>query len=217
MYFRVSDGKHKEISMPWLLETAVLVLGVVVAFMALIVAGMLHLIGDLSRRLGPDQGVLVPKDGLEIGVVAPPLRASELRSKQFVDLAEFAGRPAVVAFLSPTCGPCKQLAPDLDRVAMDRKGIPFIVVAASGTGVDYAKVLGPHVYVVGDPDRILQDAYEVSRVPLVYAIDPEGKIAMRGITNNALDLEDTLDGIGHHQGSAWIPASLADETSTVAG
>ena len=83
--------------MPWLLVTAVLVLGVVVAFVVLFLGGMLYLIGDLSRRLGPDQGVLVPTDGLEIGVVAPPLYASELRTKKLIDLAEFRGRPVVVA------------------------------------------------------------------------------------------------------------------------
>ena len=131
--------------MPWLLGTAVLVLGVVVAIVALFLGGMLNLIGDLSRRLGPDQGVLVPTDGLEIGVVAPPLRATELRTKKLVDLADFTGQPAVVAFLSPTCGPCKQLAPDLERVANDRNGVPFIVVAGSGTGVDYTKVFGLNV------------------------------------------------------------------------
>ena len=167
--------------------------------------GLVYLVADLNRRLGPDRGPLIPDDGLEIETVAPPLVALEKRTGQTVQLADHAGQMAVVAFLSSTCNPCVELVPHLNRLAKALPEVPFIVVTTDADGFDYSAELIEQVLVVGDPESELQKAYEVERTPLVYGIDAEGKVAMRSIANDLLDLEDTLDGIGWPQGgSPWV-------------
>lgn len=179
-------------------------------------AGLVYLVADLSRRLGPDPGPLIPGDGLELETEAPPLVATELRTGKTVQLSDYAGQTAVVVFLSPSCKPCWALVPDLNRLAKSRRGVPFIVVVLAGKGVDYPRHLEEQIMVVGDPEKKLQEAYEVQRTPLVYFIDEEGKVAMRTVSNDLLDLEDTLDGIGRPQGSMpWV--SHEEERTEEAG
>ena len=118
----------------------------------------------------------------------------------------FAGRPVVVAFLSPGCTQCVQLVRHLNRMATVRQDVPCIVVV-TGTGAsEFAATLGERLLVVSDEQAKLQKAYAVEWVPTIYLIDDEGKVAMRSIANDLLDLEDTIDGIGRRQGNApFVP------------
>ena len=174
--------------------------------MAVMGAGILYLLADINRRLGPDLGAVVPNDGLAIGSVAPAFEAPDLRTAQPVRLASHAGRPAVVAFLSPLCGACLDLVPHLNRLAEDRREVPIIVVALSGDGVDYRPVLSPGIALVGDDGGALQRGFDVRRTPLVFLVDVDGKVRMRTVSSNLVNLEDTLAAIGRPQGSArWVP------------
>jgi len=179
---------------------------VLLAMVALNV-GLVYLVGDLNRRLGPDPGALIPSEGLEQGTEVPDLAGMEVRTGEMVRLSDLLGRTVVVTFLSPTCGPCVSLVPHLNRLAGERRGIPFIVVAAEGKGMDYAAEMSALVKVIGDPGQKLQQAFRVRYVPVMCVVDPEGKVAMRAVANDLPQMEDALLGIGHVQASPWIEAS----------
>jgi thiol-disulfide isomerase/thioredoxin len=173
--------------------------------LSVMVGGLVYLVGQLYRRLGPDLGPLIPNDGLALKTVAPPLVAVETRTGKTVQLADHTGRTTVLAFLSPSCRPCAELVPHLNRLANARREVSFIVVAMNGQGYDYQRELSGHIQVVSDPEASLQKAYEVRRSPLIYVIDAEGKVAIRSVSNDLLDLEDTLAGLGRDQGKApWM-------------
>ena len=112
----------------------------------------------------------------------------------------------MLAFLSPACRPCRELVPDLNRLARDQRDTPVVVVAMDGTGADYASELSKRVVVVGDAEKEIQEAYAVGRTPLVYLLDEDRTVVNRTVSNSLIDLEDTLDGLGRPQGNAtWVP------------
>ena len=187
-----------------LLVAAVVVIG-------LMVIGLFALIADINRRLGPDRGPLVPDEGLEAGTDAPEFAAAEARSGASVRLSDFRGRHVVVAFLSPSCGPCVRLAPEIDRLARLRHDMPIVVVATRGPGFDFAREMSTAIRVVLDPDHTIETAFQVRWKPTVYVIDPEQKVALRTISNTLTDLEDMLDGIAHAQGGAPMLPSEGEE------
>ncbi len=172
--------------------------------------GVLTLLAEMKRRLGPDPGPLVPTDGLPLEVEAPPILASETRTGQAVQLSDHRGRDVVLAFLSPTCNPCVNLSEHLNHLANMRKDVVVIVVVAPGEGFDYAAALGKRVRVIADTAGAAQVAYEVKRMPLVYVIDRDGKVAMRVVPRDLTDLEDMLDRFAVPQGNRpWVAVDPA--------
>ena len=175
------------------------------------VAGLVYLTADIRRRLGPDPGPLVPNDGLGIGEPAPIIEGTDARSGKPRGWDPIPGHAAVIAFLSPTCAPCVALVPHLNRLARSRRAVSVVVVVLPGEGVDYGATLDALIAVLQDADGRAQRDYMVSRTPLVFAIAPEGAVAMRTASNDLIALEDTLDGLGQSQGSrTWVPAEKAD-------
>lgn len=176
--------------------------------------GLLYLIIDLQRRLGPDSGALVPSDGLAIGAEVPDFKVEDRRSGEPVRMADYAGQRVIVAFLSPGCRPCRELVPDLNRFAQRHGDTPVVVVAMDGVGADYERELSERITVVGDARKELQRAFEVNRTPLVYLVDEERRVANRTVSNSLVDLEDTLDGFGRRQGNAaWVPEATPGRAS----
>jgi len=170
-------------------------------------AGLIYLVADIRRRLGPDLGPLVPNDGLAVGAIAPVIEGTDARSGAPRTWRHTPGRPAVVAFLSPTCPPCEGLSPHLDRLARSRRGVPVVAVVLPGQGVDYGRRLTTSITVIRDDTGAAQKAFAVARTPLVFAVAPDGTVAMRTVSNDLIALEDTLDGFGQAQGSRpWLPA-----------
>lgn len=201
----VGTRSRREVAMNAIGQTLEVVQWVAITVIGALLLGVMHELGAHRRRLGQDPGPLVPTDGLPLEGDAPSLVAPEVRTGRMVQLADYRGRDVVVAFLSPTCDPCINLAHHLNLLAKQRKDVPVIVVVAPGAGFDYAAGLGKRVLVVADPAGELQTAYEVKRMPLAYVIEAEGKVAMRVVPRDLTDLEDMLDRMGVAQGNKpWV-------------
>ena len=128
-------------------------------------------------------------------------------------LGKLRDRPALVTgalryhLLSPTCPPCEALAPHLDRLARSRRDVPVVAIVLPGQGVDYGAHLAASITVIRDDTGAAQKHFAVARTPLVFAIAPDGTVAMRTVSNDLIALEDTLDGFGQEQGNrSWVPA-----------
>jgi hypothetical protein len=190
-------------SLQW---TILLVLCLAILALMMACLGLAYLVAVLMRRQAPDLGPVVPNVGLAIGSEAPALVGQEQRTGQVVQLSDFPGRIATVAFVSPTCQPCVGLVPHLNALTRTRPEVPLIVVALPGSGYNYARSLDKAIKVVGDADGSLQQLWQADMTPLVYVIDGQGVVKMKSVSNDLLALEDTLDGYGWKQGNRpWVP------------
>ena len=164
-----------------------------------------YLTGDVLRRLGPDKGTLIPREGLALEAVPPNVELSDLRTGASATLHELRGTRVMLLFLSETCEPCDTLKPYLGWQAAKNKDTRFIAVVDEGTGENSLQTIDERVWIVEDRGHELAEAFEVRKMPFVYVIDRNGQVSMRAVTNTRLDLEDALDGAGHLQQTAWVP------------
>jgi thiol-disulfide isomerase/thioredoxin len=175
--------------------------------------GLLIMVADIQRRLGPDLGAPIPQSGLAVGALAPDFVAEDRRTGKCVAVSDYVGRRLLVAFMSPRCEPCKELLPSLNRFALERRGVPVIVVAPEDAGIEYARQFAESIVVVGDTGKAIELAYDVGWTPLVFLLDEERRVLNRTVSNSLIDLEDTLDGKGRPQSAAWVPTTTVDVAS----
>jgi peroxiredoxin len=120
----------------------------------------------------------INRNGLPPGTPAPAFTLPRLDGGE-LSLSEYAGRPVLLVFSDPDCGPCDVLAPKLERLSRETPGLNVVMVSR------------------GDPDRnrskaaahgltfpvVLQEQWKLSReyakfaTPVAYLIDSEGRIA----------------------------------------
>ena len=114
------------------------------------------------------------------------------------NLAEIRGRPSVLIFWASWCGPCRQEAPDVVRVAKSYGTQVNIVGINAGERGEVAKraarEMGITWPVVMDADGAIQSQYQVTGIPLVLVLDAEGRVRHR---NNGIpsDIHRLLDGL----------------------
>jgi peroxiredoxin len=119
------------------------------------------------------------REGLPPGTAAPNFNLLALDGKRH-SLTEFRGRPVLLVFSDPNCGPCQELGPELAQRDREATGGPRIVLisrgdpAANRAKADQHGLRGP---------ILLQKQWEVSKAyamfatPVAYLIDERGVIA----------------------------------------
>jgi len=95
-------------------QVSLVILWIVTLFMAFLLAGALRQIGLLLLRLGADPGLLVTRDGLDRGKLAPDFQGAEAVSGQTIALTSLPKRARAIAFLSDSCVSCRELVPHLN-------------------------------------------------------------------------------------------------------
>ncbi len=131
------------------------------------------------------------------GQRAPLFEAQRMNGDPF-NLAEIRGRPSVLIFWASWCGPCRQEAPDVVRVAKSYGSQVNIVGINAGERGEVAKKaareMGITWPVVMDADGAIQSQYQVTGIPLVLVLDAEGRVRHR---NNGVpsDIHRLLDGL----------------------
>lgn len=113
------------------------------------------------------------------GEPAPPLPTAVLQAPK-VTLADLRGGPALINFWASWCDPCREEAPELERLS---RSLPR---GARLVGVDYTDQAGParafiESYgwtfpVLSDPDGIFGARYHFTGLPSTVAIDARGRI-----------------------------------------
>ncbi|HZS46221.1 MAG TPA: MauE/DoxX family redox-associated membrane protein [Blastocatellia bacterium] len=98
-------------------------------------------IAELQDRLADDglsqpavrKDIVFPTKGLPIGSPAPLFELSSLTEDKIAlgDLLEN-GKPALLAFVSPNCGPCESLLPDIERWQTDYADRMNVALISSG-------------------------------------------------------------------------------------
>ncbi len=170
--------------------------------------------------LGSAQGVA--GDGLAVGTSAPDFAVTNVAGEP-VTLASFAGRPLLLIFGSPTCAPCKELIPDLNIFAAERRAELGVLFLSHGEADATRHMADEHriaVPVAHHPNDSIANAYQARVTPFAFLIDGEGVIRAKGLANNREHLEmlvrsandSEATGAGHNGTSAEAAAEVPVET-----
>lgn len=118
------------------------------------------------------------RNGLQPGTPAPPFTLPRLDGKN-VSLADYRGQPLLLVFSDPGCGPCMELAPQLEDIHRRQSELKVLVVSRGEVAANEAKAREHHLsYPV-----VLQRHWEISKdygmfgTPIAYLIDAQGRIA----------------------------------------
>jgi peroxiredoxin/uncharacterized membrane protein YphA (DoxX/SURF4 family) len=127
----------------------------------------------------PDDGWI--GEGLPIGDPAPDFALQDLRGEERSLSAMLeSGRPAVLFFTSPDCGPCGGLLPDLARWQESLAARATIAVVARGAAADNEEFFTDHEMenVLIDAEQEVFEAYNVRSTPTAIAVSPDGRVAL---------------------------------------
>jgi peroxiredoxin len=133
--------------------------------------------GALGSKRGVEESK-IQRDGLSAGTPAPDFRLPLLHGGE-LSLSEYRGRNVLLVFSDPSCGPCEQLMPQLERQYRARRGVQVLMVSRGEVEANRAKA-AQHGLTF---PIVLQKQWEISReygkfaTPIGYLIDEEGIIA----------------------------------------
>lgn len=195
-------------------------LWVVIGLLAFVVMGLLRQFGLLQMRMGIEPGVLITGEGLERGVEAPEFEALDVVSTRVFRSSELRGRRAVLVFLTPTCGECREVAKQLSDVANQWREIQFLGVCYGSEQAceELAAQSSLRVPLLRDLENSISSAYGVRSTPFAYLIDEEGRILMRGVVNTWPQLQALIEERGTLRSGIALDEVIGRETvQAVAG
>jgi peroxiredoxin len=141
----------------------------------------------LERRidaagLAPDPGVPVeePERGLPVGSPAPLFSLSGLHGETLtLESLRIAGKPVVLIFTDPDCGPCNALMPEIGAWQRDYSGDLMFAILSRGTVEANGAKSAEHglFNVLLQVDREVADAYQAEGTPSAVIVDSDGTIA----------------------------------------
>jgi peroxiredoxin len=136
--------------------------------------------GNGAGPLGGKRGIeesKIERNGLAGGTPAPNFTLPLLHGGE-LSLEEYRGRPVLLVFSDPNCGPCDQLSPQLEQLSRRTPGIQVLMVSRGDVEANRAKA-AEHGLTF---PVVLQRQWEVSRdyamfaTPVAYLIDEQGVI-----------------------------------------
>ena len=120
----------------------------------------------------------INRNGLPPGTTAPAFTLPRLDGGE-LSLSDYTGRPVLLVFSDPDCGPCDALAPKLERIAQQTPGMNVVMVSRGDAERNRSKVAAHGLTF----PVVLQDQWKLSReyakfaTPIGSLIDEEGRIA----------------------------------------
>jgi methylamine dehydrogenase accessory protein MauD len=107
--------------------------------------------------------------------------------------ADYRGRPLLLLFGSPTCGPCKVLLPELHSWAAEHAevGVVWLNLASPEENMRYASEMGATLPMSAHtPKDGVVERFKVRVTPFLFFLDEQGIVRAKGLANtrDALDL-----------------------------
>ena len=120
-----------------------------------------------------------PAAGLLVGTPAPAFQLPGLHGEVLtLDALLASGRPALLAFVDPGCGPCNALLPDLARWQRELAGTVSLAVISSGSAEENRVKTAEHglSQVLLQQEREVATAYQASGTPSMVLVRPDGTV-----------------------------------------
>jgi methylamine dehydrogenase accessory protein MauD len=211
--------------MPTALLASTIVLSVMVLGFGFLVIGALRALGLLTWRLDQMEAITprrTGREGLKIGKRASPVTLPSVAQEE-VSLSDFAGRKVLLVFTQSGCGPCHEIAPELNRIHDQRECQVLVVNNGDPDETrQWADEIRARFPVLVQENFSLSKRYEVFATPFAFLIDEQGIIASKGIVGSRQYLNYVLTGAGNraandHAESAWEKAEQHDIQGPIKG
>jgi methylamine dehydrogenase accessory protein MauD len=161
------------------------------------------------------------REGLKVGKKAPAFTLPSAGGGA-MSLADLAGRKVLLVFTQSGCGPCHDIAPELNR--LHDNGKYQVLVVNNGEEDDtckWAAEVKARFTVLGQAKFAVSKRYEVFATPFAFLIDEQGVIVSKGIAGSAQYLGYVLSGAGNRtkktheepESDSTVERASADSTS----
>ena len=124
--------------------------------------------------------------GLPVGAVAPAFALSDLHGEtRTLESLCARGRPVVLVFISPSCGPCQQMLPELGRWQAALADRLTVAVVSQGTADENRPAAEEHgiANLLLDQNFEVMPAYRVEATPSAVVVTPDGTIASPAVSS----------------------------------
>ena len=118
------------------------------------------------------------RNGLKAGALAPDFRLPRIDEGE-LSLADFRGERVLLVFSDPDCGPCDELAPQLQEIHLQQAELQVLVVSRRDVEANRAKAtaLGLTFPIVLQKQWEVSLQYAMFATPVGYLIDEQGILA----------------------------------------
>ena len=120
-----------------------------------------------------------PPPGLPVGAPAPAFSLAGLDGKEVrLDSLTAAGKPVMLLFIEPNCGPCDALLPEVARWQREHSAALTVALISRGTAAEnQAKKIKHGVKrMLLQKENEVADAYHTAGTPGAVIVNPEGTI-----------------------------------------
>jgi len=151
----------------------------------LVVLVNLFLTLALIRRVNKSRSLGEPIETLPVGELAPDFFAETMGNER-VTLGDYAGRTLAMVFISPTCGHCRPIIPQVEALGpkAKRSGVEltFVCDAEIDQTQAYIQELNITLPVLSAPRQSnhFLEYYKVNGVPAYVLINTQGKVEAFG-------------------------------------
>jgi methylamine dehydrogenase accessory protein MauD len=161
--------------------------------------------------------------GLPVGTQAPEFALSGIHGETLTLAALRAeGKPVMLLFTDPGCGPCNALMPEVGRWQRERKNDLNVVVLSRKSAEENRKKAAQHqlTRVLLQNDAEVAEAYRYQGTPSAVLVSPDGKIASNLVAGaegiRTLVADDVPVGTASSQPSPPqpVPAAVPQEPAT---
>lgn len=163
-------------------------LWILVVLLSFLVLVLYRQLGEMY--LGTKEGRT--RDGVRLGSRAPEVSGLG-QEGEAVRLPVPA--PTLVAFVSPQCGPCRVLMPDLVQFARARPGLAVVAIGGPDderTRTFAAEFRTPFSFLT-QPNHWISAKYRVRSTPFAFYLDDAGVVRAKGIVNRLAQLEQLVE------------------------
>lgn len=175
-------------------QIAVISLWVIVIVIALVVLSAVRQVGVLALQARP----AMPGLGPLLNDPAPAFDGDDVTGRGRWSTKRQQQRPALVAFMSPQCPGCAQLAPHLNDFAREHPEVDVAVVLPVSASEDGRRFLHEHsleVPVLLESETQAFSLYSVQLTPHLVAISPNGMISGSGAAHSLDQLQRITNSI----------------------
>ncbi len=160
------------------------------------VVTLARLVGLLHVRIGPT-GARVGPAGPGIGAVVPPRELSDVFSVPR-PLGGAAGHPTLLAFVSPSCSACEQVAAALATLARSERNLTIFALSSRGDEATNRAIAerwwGGHLpLILLPPDAVIE--FQVHTTPYAIVLDAAGVVRAKGVVNQVEHLHSLLNAL----------------------